>query len=55
VFRLLDIVKPQPARALERLPNGWGIMLDDVVAGLYANLILQLILLALRAAAPGFT
>jgi phosphatidylglycerophosphatase A len=53
LFRLLDIVKPQPARALERIPNGWGIMLDDVVAGLYANLILQLGLLALRAAAPG--
>lgn len=53
LFRFLDIIKPQPARALERLPNGWGIMLDDVVAGLYANLILHVILLALRAAAPG--
>ena len=52
LFRLLDIVKPQPARILEKLPNGWGIMLDDVVAGLYANLILQFILLALSAAAP---
>jgi phosphatidylglycerophosphatase A len=53
LFRLLDIVKPQPARALERIPNGWGIMLDDVVAGLYANLIMQLSLVALRALAPG--
>ena len=36
-FRVFDIVKPQPARSLERIPNGWGIMLDDVVAGVYAN------------------
>ena len=38
LFRLFDVLKPQPARALERLPGGWGIMLDDVVAGAYANL-----------------
>ena len=35
VFRLFDIVKPWPANRLERLPGGWGIMADDVVAGLY--------------------
>jgi phosphatidylglycerophosphatase A len=33
VFRLLDIVKPWPVRSLERLPGGWGIVLDDVAAG----------------------
>lgn len=38
LFRLFDIVKPEPARMLEKLPNGWGIILDDVVAGVYANL-----------------
>lgn len=38
-FRAMDILKPQPARYLERIPNGWGIMLDDVVAGVYANLL----------------
>jgi len=37
-FRFFDIVKPPPARQVERIPNGWGIMLDDVVAGIYANL-----------------
>lgn len=37
-FRGFDIVKPPPARQLERIPGGWGIMLDDVVAGIYANL-----------------
>jgi phosphatidylglycerophosphatase A len=41
VFRVLDIIKPQPARALERIPNGWGIMLDDVIAGIYANVATQ--------------
>ncbi len=35
-FRVFDIVKPPPAAGLERVGNGWGIMLDDVVAGLYA-------------------
>ena len=43
-FRLFDIVKPPPARQLEALPGGFGIVLDDVMAGLYANLLLRLIL-----------
>jgi phosphatidylglycerophosphatase A len=38
VFRFLDVVKPWPARRLERLPGGWGIVFDDVMAGLYGNL-----------------
>jgi phosphatidylglycerophosphatase A len=36
LFRLFDIWKPWPVRALERLPGGWGIMLDDVAAGVLA-------------------
>ncbi len=36
LFRLLDVTKPPPARQLERLPGGWGIVFDDVAAGLYA-------------------
>jgi phosphatidylglycerophosphatase A len=36
LFRLFDITKPPPARQLERLPHGWGIVFDDVAAGLYA-------------------
>ncbi len=35
-FRVFDILKVPPGRAVERLPGGWGIMLDDVVAGIYA-------------------
>ena len=36
LFRVFDITKPFPARQLERLPGGWGIVFDDVAAGLYA-------------------
>jgi len=42
LFRLSDIVKPYPANRLERLPGGLGIMADDVMAGVYANLALRL-------------
>jgi phosphatidylglycerophosphatase A len=38
LFRAMDIVKPWPARDLEAVPGGWGIMADDVAAGVYANL-----------------
>lgn len=43
LFRLFDIVKPFPARQFERLHGGWGIVLDDLMAGIYANLVLQLL------------
>ncbi|HUN65579.1 MAG TPA: phosphatidylglycerophosphatase A [Bacteroidota bacterium] len=41
LFRLFDIVKPPPARQAERLGGGVGIMLDDVFAAIYANLLLR--------------
>jgi phosphatidylglycerophosphatase A len=41
LFRLLDILKPYPARRLESLAGAAGIMTDDLIAGLYSNLILQ--------------
>lgn len=44
-FRALDILKPPPARQAESIPNGWGIMLDDVVAGIYANVITRIVLI----------
>jgi phosphatidylglycerophosphatase A len=37
LFRIFDIWKPIPIRRLEKLPGGWGIMTDDLMAGLYAN------------------
>jgi len=42
LFRIFDIVKPAPARQLERWPAGWGVLCDDLCAGLYANLAGQL-------------
>jgi phosphatidylglycerophosphatase A len=44
LFRAFDIVKPPPVRQLERLPEGTGIVLDDVAAGLYALAVMQLLL-----------
>jgi len=41
LFRILDVVKLPPGRALERLPGGWGIMLDDACAGIYGALLLH--------------
>lgn len=41
LFRFFDIVKPWPARRLESLPAGWGILADDLVAGLYAAAVMQ--------------
>jgi phosphatidylglycerophosphatase A len=43
LFRLFDIAKPFPIRRLERLPGGWGIVFDDVAAGLYALAIASLL------------
>lgn len=43
LFRILDIFKPWPIRALERrVPGGWGVMLDDLVAGFMTLLLLML-------------
>lgn len=41
LFRILDITKPWPADRMEKLPGGLGIVADDLVVGLYANLLLQ--------------
>ena len=46
LFRFFDIVKPLYIRKMELLDGGWGVMMDDVLAGVYANLILQVIVLA---------
>lgn len=45
LFRLFDIVKPFPARLFEnRLPGGCGVVADDLAAGVYANLVLQVLI-----------
>ncbi len=43
LFRFFDIVKPPPIRLIERAKGGFGVVLDDVLAGVYSNIILQII------------
>jgi phosphatidylglycerophosphatase A len=43
-FRLFDVTKPPPARQLEKLPDGWGILMDDLAAAVYANLVCQVVM-----------
>jgi phosphatidylglycerophosphatase A len=43
LFRCFDVLKPPPIRSLERLPGGFGIVADDLAAGIYSNIILQFI------------
>jgi phosphatidylglycerophosphatase A len=49
VFRVLDVFKPFPARQLESLHGGWGMMADDVMAAIYGNLLLRVAIMS----APG--
>jgi len=44
LFRLFDIAKPCPIRKLEKLPEGWGVLADDLLAGVYAAIVLQIII-----------
>lgn len=48
IFRIFDIWKPWPANKLDLIPNGWGVMLDDVAAGIYTLLVIQTILFILK-------
>jgi phosphatidylglycerophosphatase A len=43
LFRFFDILKPWPVKRSQHLPRGYGIVIDDVLAGIYANLILRLL------------
>lgn len=48
LFRIFDILKPPPARRLEKLTGSLGIMFDDIVAALYTNIILQIVFRVLK-------
>ncbi|MEA1927311.1 MAG: phosphatidylglycerophosphatase A [Candidatus Auribacterota bacterium] len=43
--RVFDIIKPFPIHLLEKAPGGWGVMLDDLMAGIYSNLALRVVVL----------
>ena len=44
LFRIFDILKPEPVNVLQKLPKGWGVMADDIMAGVYANIVLQIVI-----------
>ena len=44
LFRLFDISKPEPVNVLQKLPDGWGVMADDLMAGVYTNISLQILI-----------
>ena len=46
LFRIFDIIKPFPIKKVEKLPKGWGIVMDDLVAAVYAGVIINLYLLS---------
>lgn len=46
LFRFFDIAKPLGIRRMEQLRGGWGVMMDDMLAGVYANLLLQVVVMA---------
>ncbi len=44
LFRIFDIFKPEPVDVLQKLPKGLGVLADDVMAGIYSNIILQILI-----------
>ena len=44
IWRVMDIIKPFPAGKLESIKGGWGIMLDDIIAGIYSFIIVQIVI-----------
>jgi len=48
LFRFFDVIKPPPLRRLEKVNGGYGVVLDDVAAGVYANIVLQIVRLFVK-------
>ncbi|MBS4033778.1 MAG: phosphatidylglycerophosphatase A [Ignavibacterium sp.] len=44
IWRILDIIKPPPARQSEKLKGGWGIMMDDVISGFYTLIMMHILI-----------
>ncbi|MBP7310675.1 MAG: phosphatidylglycerophosphatase A [Candidatus Cloacimonetes bacterium] len=44
LFRVFDIAKPWPVSISQKLPRGWGIVADDLLAGIYANILIQILI-----------
>ncbi len=48
LFRFFDIVKPLYIKRAEKLKGGWGVMFDDVLAGVYANIVIQIVVFGIK-------
>lgn len=48
LFRIFDVVKPFPCFEVQRIKGGWGIMLDDLFAGIWANIFLRIIMILFK-------
>ena len=48
LFRVFDILKPFPINNLQKLPGGWGVVMDDVAAGIYAGAVMFLLTLLIK-------
>ena len=44
IFRFFDITKPYPIKSIEKLKGGWGVMSDDVLAGIYTSILMNIII-----------
>ncbi len=44
LFRIFDIIKPEPVNMLQKLPKGWGVLADDLMAGIYTNAAIRIVL-----------
>lgn len=47
-FRIFDIFKPEPVNKLQSLPGGFGVMADDIMAGIYSNICMQIIYILVK-------
>jgi phosphatidylglycerophosphatase A len=45
-FRVFDVLKPFPVNRLQKLPGGWGVVADDVFAGIYTNVLIRILIAA---------
>lgn len=48
LFRIFDVVKPFPCSEVQKIKGGWGIMLDDLFAGIWANIFLRIIIILFK-------
>jgi len=48
IFRVFDIIKPEPVNISQKLPGGWGVITDDIIAGIYTNMLMQIFVILFK-------